>query len=350
MHKYDETQKKKEPRKATPDRSRPEKDSNKPDITPFVISDPDFKKPLGAGSYAKAYRCSKMGEESGSYYVVKVIPRKSVDSRLLESEINIMKILMEEKSHPNLLRVAQIIDRKDEDQVYIITGLCDAGSLEDLLQKRVVLQDYEIQDLFRGIAEGLKTLRKLKIVHRDMKLENTYLHTEHIHHSHSKHEETRLRPVIGDFGFSKILKERDQTGTTLGTPFNMAPELQKFDEYGPTVDIWALGIMLYQVCFGDYPFRIEELHTDFNRSKGRYTIPPRVLTSVECLELIEACLQFDPKHRLKAEEVAASPFFGKRYEELQRIWVEKPVNLSVYKQRVVKRMMQEEGQDSFTCL
>lgn len=62
---------------------------------------------------------------------------------------------------------------------------------------------------------------------------------------------------LGDFGFSKILKDENFAISTIGTPYYMAPELWEGHKYDSKVDIWSLGICLYEMLFGYLPFRAD---------------------------------------------------------------------------------------------
>lgn len=60
---------------------------------------------------------------------------------------------------------------------------------------------------------------------------------------------------LGDFGFSKMLKEQDFAQTRIGTPYYMAPELWEGKEYDAKVDVWALGVCFFEMLYGDLPFK-----------------------------------------------------------------------------------------------
>lgn len=86
---------------------------------------------------------------------------------------------------------------------------------------------------------GFVELRKYNVMHRDLKLSNIFLHDEDI--------------IVGDFGFAKTGKE--MTGTTLGTPLTMAPEMINGDaKYSSKTDLWSIGIVFYQLIYGSPPF------------------------------------------------------------------------------------------------
>ena len=81
-------------------------------------------------------------------------------------------------------------------------------------------------------------------MHRDFKLPNILKHNGII--------------KIADFGFSKMLGEDNFANTMLGSPLNMAPEILGGKEYTNKADIWSIGIILFQMIFGHYPFQSKD--------------------------------------------------------------------------------------------
>ena len=88
---------------------------------------------------------------------------------------------------------------------------------------------------------GFRELHKNKVMHRDIKLANIFLNNDQV--------------VIGDFGFAKqgVLI----TGTVLGTPITMAPEIMNIQgKYTSKADLWSIGICFFQLLFGKIPFKV----------------------------------------------------------------------------------------------
>ena len=101
-----------------------------------------------------------------------------------------------------------------------------------------------VKILSRQIAEGLKHLHEIGIVHRDIKPENILLSdvTED------------CRPIIGDLGCSKVLREGETCKTFCGTKSYLAPEVLRGEPYSSPVDIWSFGVMMYLMITGSMPF------------------------------------------------------------------------------------------------
>lgn len=116
---------------------------------------------------------------------------------------------MHKINHPNIMHLYEFFETQSS--CYMIIQYCNGGDLEGLLkrQPRKHLSEFEALGYLQQIAEGFKVLRQEKVIHRDFKLANIFLHNGQI--------------VIGDFGFAKAGYE--MAHTKLGTPVTMAPEL-----------------------------------------------------------------------------------------------------------------------------
>ena len=125
---------------------------------------------------------------------------------------------------------------------------------------------------------GFQELRKKKILHRDFKLANLFVHDE--------------RLVIGDFGFAKSGQEMAET--KLGTPLTMAPELLFTDSdvvYNSKADLWGVGVVFYQMLFGEPPFfglTLPELIKSIKQNVGRLKFKREI--SDECKDIINRLL------------------------------------------------------------
>lgn len=105
------------------------------------------------------------------------------------------------------------------------------------------LPESEVKLIFKQLADGVSYLHKNNIAHRDLKLENILIDSD-------------KNIKIIDFGFSLITPRNKPLNVCCGTPSYMAPELTaRKNYYGHLVDIWALGILLYVLLCGQFPFK-----------------------------------------------------------------------------------------------
>ena len=128
------------------------------------------------------------------------------------------------------------------------------------------------------------------MVHRDIKLENVMIDA----HNNVK---------IIDFGFSITIPKDKKLSIFCGTPSYMAPEIARRQQYcGRAADVWSLGILLYALLHGRFPFRGEsDKHLFAKACAGAFRVSSRV--SAEAASLLKCVLKVQPGNRLTAEEI-----------------------------------------------
>lgn len=161
------------------------------------------------------------------------------------------------------------------------------------------------------VVIALEHLHGLRIAYRDLKPENILID----HAGHVK---------ISDLGFAKRLEDR--TYTLCGTPEYLAPEIIKREGHGTEVDIWALGVLIYEMLTGLPPY-VDRCPADvFDRILYEdFEFPP--CFDNDARDLVEKCLKKDPRKRISIEEVKKHKWFDDldfdkiENEELQPPWV-----------------------------
>ena len=181
--------------------------------------------------------------------------------------------------HPNVVRVIDF--GSDGDDLYLVMELLDGESLAARLARVTRLDEAEVRRLGAAIADGVAAAHDRGIVHRDLKPGNVVMSGD--------------RPTIVDFGIARSVDAAAHvTGSRIGTLAYMAPEQLTGGLIAPCVDVWALGVMLYEALAGRLPF------DDF--TGGRLpqlldTPPPLAAVSPALARLLAACLERDPGKR-----------------------------------------------------
>ncbi|HEY9420574.1 MAG TPA: protein kinase, partial [Thermoanaerobaculia bacterium] len=149
--------------------------------------------------------------------------------------------------HPNICTIYEA-DETPDGQLYIAMPFYDGGTLAD----RIAHGPLSVAEALRialQIARGLATAHEAGITHRDIKPANIIV-------------TSRGEAKLLDFGIAKLVGDagKTQPGTIVGTPAYMSPEQARGDQIDHRTDIWALGVVLYEMLAGRPPFRGSQPH------------------------------------------------------------------------------------------
>ena len=285
-----------------------------------------FIKILGKGSFGEVFLTKK--ENSSQLFATKKIPFSNLTShsfaKYLDNEISIMRKL----DHKNIVKLHKLIRTKNN--LYIIMDYLNGGNLQDYLIDYQKLHHKPfpqkmIQYFVKQIVDGLIHIHSKDILHRDIKLENILLnYPPNIKEENRDYTQAEVKII--DFGLSTQLNHyRSKDGdkktlaqSTVGTPMNMDPIiLNKYDKYGgikkyqlydEKCDIWSLGAITYEMLTGQNLFKANDLDDLIEQvKKGNYYLNVKDLSS-EILSFLNCMLQYNPKERLSAEELAKHQF------------------------------------------
>lgn len=151
--------------------------------------------------------------------------------------------LLKENDHPFIMALVKVFETRKS--VYMLTELITGGELHAAIRRiPTVLSRSQAQFYTGSIVMVLEEISDRNIVFRDLKPENVMLDSQGY-----------LKLI--DFGIAKKLEEGSKTFTMIGTPHYMAPEVMRGHGYGTEVDVWSLGVMLFEFVCGFLPFADE---------------------------------------------------------------------------------------------
>jgi serine/threonine-protein kinase SRK2 len=250
---------------------------------------------------------------TGDHFALKFIERGPVHiTEYVHREIvNHMKL-----RHPHVIALREVF--LTQRHLVLVMEYAPGGDLFSHVRARGGLPEDEARWYFQQIAIAIDYCHRLGVCSRDIKLENTLLNSM---------PGPGIRPLVKlcDFGFSKDRNYHSATTTRVGTPAYLAPEVVKSgnrNSYdGAAADLWSLGVLLYVMVCGAYPFRRREddgLHAQermealLRRIEAvEYSFPVNIALSDEVKDLISRLLVSDPQRRATLADVMQHPWFLK---------------------------------------
>ena len=236
--------------------------------------------------------------KTGERVVMKILNKSSfTDAKkrlLLYREIKTLQAMGDQK---HITELYEVIDSGD--RIWVIMEYAAGGELFDFVKAKAPLQESAAREIFRPIVKVVAYMHSINLVHRDLKLENVLL-------------DTSGRIMLADFGFSRRYDPEDGLVDSIcGTPHYSPPEIIQGLPHNPIyVDSWSLGIILYMLFFGRFPFNglsIPELLQ--NIIKAEFTFPFSL--SAQATDLLQHLIALDPKERLSAAEIMQHPWYNK---------------------------------------
>ncbi|KAK9054936.1 hypothetical protein SSX86_026015 [Deinandra increscens subsp. villosa] len=247
---------------------------------------------LGRGEFGVTYLC--IDRSSRELLACKSISKRklrtAVDVDDVRREVEIMKHLPDNSSIVTLREACE-----DENAVHLVMELCEGGELFDRIVARGHYTERAAAAVTRTIVEVVQLCHKHGVIHRDLKPEN-FLFA-------NKKENSPLKAI--DFGLSIFFKPGEKFSEIVGSPYYMAPEVLK-RSYGPEIDIWSAGVILYILLCGVPPFWAESeqgVAQAILRGTIDFKREPWPGVSEGAKSLVRQMLEPDPKLRLTAKQV-----------------------------------------------
>ncbi|KAK4441454.1 Calcium-dependent protein kinase [Sesamum alatum] len=257
----------------------------------------DLGRELGRGEFGVTYLCTDV--ETGEKFACKSISKNklktAVDIEDVRREVEIMKHM---PKHPNIVSLKDTYE--DDSAVHIVMELCEGGELFDRIVARGHYTERAAAVVMRTIMEVVQMCHRHGVMHRDLKPEN-FLFA-------NKKETSPLKAI--DFGLSVFFKPGERFNEIVGSPYYMAPEVLKRN-YGPEIDVWSAGVILYILLCGVPPFWAETeqgVAQAIIRSVIDFKRDPWPRVSDNAKDLVKKMLDPDPSRRLTAPQVLEHPW------------------------------------------
>ncbi|XP_016058483.1 PREDICTED: protein kinase C iota type [Miniopterus natalensis] len=272
------------------------------------LQDFDLLRVIGRGSYAKVLLVRL--KKTDRIYAMKVVKKELVNDDEDIDWVQTEKHVFEQASnHPFLVGLHSCF--QTESRLFFVIEYVNGGDLMFHMQRQRKLPEEHARFYSAEISLALNYLHERGIIYRDLKLDNVLLDSE----GHIK---------LTDYGMCKEgLRPGDTTSTFCGTPNYIAPEILRGEDYGFSVDWWALGVLMFEMMAGRSPFDIVGSSDNPDQNTEDYLFQvilekqiriPRSL-SVKAASVLKSFLNKDPKERLGCHpqtgfaDIQGHPFF-----------------------------------------
>ena len=263
------------------------------------ITDFEFIKELGTGSFGRVFLASH--KKTKVKYAIKSIDKKNKsnieEKPYFRREIEIMYRI----NHPNVVKLYGHFE--DNNFCYFIMEYVPNGNVYSLIPKhgKKKQSNQLIASIVKDITSATYYLHHMNppIIHRDIKPENVLI-------------DENSKAILTDFGWSNYLNDSDKRRTVCGTPIYLAPEMINKLGHDGRIDIWCIGVLLFELVTGRVPFLGNDIHTLKNNIRLMNISWPSDI-NYEAKDLISKILKYNPNDRLTITEILNHSFIKKYY-------------------------------------
>jgi len=252
--------------------------------TPLRYSLSDFESvgaPLGGGSYGKVTKVAH--KRTSEVFAMKVIPKQKVLEHQMTDYLAREVKTQLRLQHPNILRLLYYFE--DSENVQLLLEFASGGSLFNVLKSRGRLTEFDAARYYTDVAMALDHLHNKGVVHRDLKPENILMCEGDV-------------AKLADFGWcAEVDKGGAPRNTFCGTWDYLSPEMVQNEPHDHSVDIWAIGVLLYEMLTSRSPFAASsQLKALMRITKVDLQVPEHV--SATAADLLRKLLVKEPHLRL----------------------------------------------------
>ena len=194
---------------------------------------------IGVGGFGKVYKVRH--KASKNIYAIKVINKAKIIEHDLIEQIKLEVEIMYKLDNKYVVKLFNHYE--DDDSFYLILEFAPKGQIYTRLKREGRFSERVAAQFIREVVEAVKYLHSQNppIIHRDIKPENILLDAEDA-------------VKLADFGWSNFFNENRERMTYCGTPEYLAPEMIRQSGHDKSLDIWNLGVLLFELLTGNPPF------------------------------------------------------------------------------------------------
>ncbi|KAG7361395.1 serine/threonine protein kinase [Nitzschia inconspicua] len=272
-----------------------------------------WNRPLGEGGFGSVYLGTD--KKTGEMVAIKKISKKHTNDTTFQQEMNAFHQIRMNGNHPNICGLRENFD--EGQYFYLVMDLISGGEVFDRLIEKGAYSEADAARLVREVGSALAFLHGIGLVHGDLKPENLMCTTANLTDAVTK---------IVDFGCAEVIDPKspfydaDEKHSVTNTPGYSPPEVldnsRKCTKLEPSVDMFAVGVIIYIILTGMHPFDLSGESTEkemSDRVRNKQAPPLRNSTITEhlspsAIDLIERLIQWNPKKRMTAQEMLEHPW------------------------------------------
>ena len=261
-----------------------------PKITDFTLI-----KELGVGSFGRVILVQH--NKTQAQYAIKAIDKRNTtniqEKPYFRREIEIMYRI----HHPNVVKLFGHFE--DNTYCYFIMEYIQGGNIYSYVPKNGIrkISTQQVASIIKDVISATYFLHNMipPIIHRDIKPENVLLGSG-------------MQAKLTDFGWSNYMQGEYKRTTVCGTPIYLAPEMISNSGHDEKVDIWCIGVLLFELMTGVQPWKGTDVNTvKMNISRLNINWPKNM--DKKAKDLISKILKYYPYERISLENMLVHPFF-----------------------------------------
>lgn len=263
--------------------------SNRSQVRRWALDDFEIGRPLGTGKFGRVY----LAREKRSKFIVsiKVLNKAQLQKASIEHQLRREIEIQSHLRHPNIIRMYGYF--WDQNRIYLILEYAARGELFKILRDCERFDEETAARYIVQMCDAINYCHSKHVIHRDIKPENILVGLN-----------GELK--IADFGWSVHAPSSRRT-TLCGTLDYLPPEMIEGKEHDASVDIWSLGVLLYEFLVGAPPFEEARQRETCRRIRDVDLKFPSFVTPL-ARDLIQRFLQHDPSQRIQLADVRTHPW------------------------------------------
>ena len=264
------------------------------------ISDFFLIREIGTGSFGRVLLVQH--NRTQAMYAIKAIDKRNKtniqEKPYFRREIEIMYRV----HHPNVVKLFGHFE--DDNYCYFLMEYIPGGNIYSLVPKNGLrtVSTKTVVSIMKDVISATYFLHHMHppIIHRDIKPENVVL-------------DKNMVAKLTDFGWSNYMPgDYSKRTTVCGTPIYLAPEIINNRGHDEKVDIWCIGVLMFELMTGFSPFQGNDIKTlKYNISRFKIVWPSEM--DRDAADLISRILKYNPEERISLEQMLLHPFFTKYY-------------------------------------